>query len=134
VEELVRVINSVCDALREEEMLRGKEEDACARTLRLERYMSPNFFGLFVEKEKESLLKRLSADLCQGAELRTNIRSFNYLVLPWKPVLGIRIPMFLDLPDPDPLVREVWIRIRLRIRILPFSNKGVERTDIMPAK
>jgi hypothetical protein len=79
VEELVRVINSVCDALREEEMLRGKEEDACARTLRLERYMSPNFFGLFVEKEKESLLKRLSADLCQGAELRTNI----HLLIIW---------------------------------------------------
>ena len=65
VEELVRVINGVCDAMREEEMLRSKEEDSCARTLRLERYMSPNFFGLFVEKEKETLLKRLSADLCQ---------------------------------------------------------------------
>jgi hypothetical protein len=32
------------------------------------------------------------------------------------------------LPDPDPLVKEVWIRI------LPFSQKGVERTEIMLAK
>jgi ubiquitin-associated and SH3 domain-containing protein len=34
-------------------------------SLRLERYASPNFFGLFVAKEHEALLKRLSADLCQ---------------------------------------------------------------------
>ncbi len=30
-------------------------------------------------------------------------------------------------PDPDPLVR-------IRLRILPFSHKCVERTEIMPAK
>jgi hypothetical protein len=35
--------------------------------------------------------------------------------------------MFLGFPDPDPLDREVWIRMR----ILPFSHKGVERTEIM---
>jgi hypothetical protein len=37
--------------------------------------------------------------------------------------------MFLGLqdPDPDPLFRE-WIRI------LPFSHKSVERTEIMNAK
>jgi hypothetical protein len=29
---------------------------------------------------------------------------------------------------------EVWIRIWLRVRILPFSHKGVERTEIMLAK
>jgi hypothetical protein len=40
--------------------------------------------------------------------------------------------MFLGLRDPDP--SEVWIRIRLWIRILPFSLKGVERTKIMLAK
>jgi hypothetical protein len=41
--------------------------------------------------------------------------------------------MFLGLPDPDPdpLV-EVWTRIR--ILILLFSHKGVERTEIMLAK
>jgi hypothetical protein len=32
-------------------------------------------------------------------------------------------------PDPDPLVRGT-----VRIRILPFSHKRIERTDIMPAK
>jgi hypothetical protein len=44
-------------------------------------------------------------------------------------VLRIRIHwihMFLGLPDPDPF-SEVWIRI------LPFSHKGVERTEIMLA-
>jgi hypothetical protein len=48
-------------------------------------------------------------------------------------VLGIRIRktrMFLGLPDPDPLVRDM---IRLRIRNLPFSH-SVERTEIMLAK
>lgn len=68
VEALVRVITGVCDTLRaEEELLRSGER----RTLRLERYMSPNFFGLFVEKENEALLKRLSADLCE--EVRTSL-------------------------------------------------------------
>jgi len=52
-------------------------------------------------------------------------------------MIGIRrIRMFLGLPDPDPLV---WIWVR--IWILPFSYKGVERTgntkqrlkDIVPA-
>jgi hypothetical protein len=37
--------------------------------------------------------------------------------------------MFLGLPDPD-LYSKVWIWIR----ILPFSHKGVERTEIMLAK
>jgi hypothetical protein len=41
------------------------------------------------------------------------------------PVLGIR--MFLGLLDPE-------VRILLRIRILPFSHKGVKRTKIMLAK
>jgi hypothetical protein len=36
--------------------------------------------------------------------------------------------MFLALPDPDPLVIEVWIRI------LPFSHKSVEQTEIMLAR
>jgi hypothetical protein len=48
-----------------------------------------------------------------------------------QPVLGIRLRsliwMFLGLPDPDPLVRGMF-------RILPFSHKGVERTEIMLAK
>ena len=35
--------------------------------VQLERYMSPNFFGLFVEKEQEALLKRLTQDLCKEA-------------------------------------------------------------------
>jgi hypothetical protein len=37
--------------------------------------------------------------------------------------------MFLGLQDPDPLVRD-----RDPDRILPFSHKGVERTEIMLAK
>jgi hypothetical protein len=43
-------------------------------------------------------------------------------------VLGIRIRMirmFLGLPDPDP---------DPLFRILPLSHKGVQRTEIMPAK
>jgi hypothetical protein len=47
-------------------------------------------------------------------------------------MLGIQIGilMFLGLPDPDPLVKGtdpdmIWI--------LPFSHKGVERTEIMLA-
>jgi hypothetical protein len=52
-----------------------------------------------------------------------------------RPVLEIRIRMFCGLPDPDPFISDesqVWIRIR--IRILPFSQKGVERTEIMLTK
>jgi hypothetical protein len=41
-------------------------------------------------------------------------------------VLGIRIRMFLGLPDPDPLVRGPDPPF--------FSHKGVERTEIMLAK
>jgi hypothetical protein len=37
--------------------------------------------------------------------------------------------MFLGLQDPDPLSE-----VRIRIRILPFSHKDVERTEIMLAK
>jgi hypothetical protein len=52
-----------------------------------------------------------------------------------KPVLGIRILkricMFLYLTDPDP---KSGLRGTDRIRILPFSHKGVERTEIMLAK
>jgi hypothetical protein len=48
------------------------------------------------------------------------------LPVPEMPMLGIRIRMFLGLPDPDPLVRGT-----VRIRILPFPHKGVERTGIM---
>ncbi len=52
-------------------------------------------------------------------------------------VLGIqiRIRMFFGLPDPDPdpLVRGMDSD-RLQIRILPFSHKGVEQTEIMLAK
>jgi hypothetical protein len=37
--------------------------------------------------------------------------------------------MFFGLQDPDPLVRGID-----QIRILPFSHKGVEWTEIMLAK
>ncbi len=47
------------------------------------------------------------------------------------PVLGIRIRMFLGLPDPDPLVSGTDPD---PARILPFSHKCVERTEIMAAK
>jgi hypothetical protein len=58
------------------------------------------------------------------------------------PVLRIRIQirtirMFLGLPDPDPLVRGTDPDPAAdpdRLRILPFSHKYVERTEIMPAK
>ena len=50
--------------------------------LHLERYMSPNFFGLFVEKEQEALLKRLTQDLCKeirksGLKADPIIKSFH---------------------------------------------------------
>jgi hypothetical protein len=35
--------------------------------------------------------------------------------------------MGLSDPDPDPLVRGT---VRVRLRILPFSNEGFERTKI----
>jgi hypothetical protein len=41
--------------------------------------------------------------------------------------MGIRIWMFLGLPDPDPLVRGMDPDPS-------FSHKGVERTEIMLAK
>jgi hypothetical protein len=47
--------------------------------------------------------------------------------------MGSGIRMFLGLPDPGPLVR-VQIGLRIRLRILPFSHKCVERTEIMLAK
>jgi hypothetical protein len=35
-------------------------------------------------------------------------------------------------PAPDPVW--IWTRIRIQLRILPFSYKGVERTEIMLGK
>jgi hypothetical protein len=49
-------------------------------------------------------------------------RKFTFLA-----VLGIRIRMFFGLPDPDPLAE---IGIQIRLRILPFSHKGVEQTEL----
>jgi hypothetical protein len=49
----------------------------------------------------------------------------------------IQIRMFLGLPDPDPLVRGTDPDLapdRIRLRILPFSHRCVEMTEIMPAK
>jgi len=40
-------------------------DDISSTKLLLERYMSPNFFGLFVEKDQEALLKRLTQELCK---------------------------------------------------------------------
>ena len=50
--------------------------------LQLERYMSPNFFGLFVEKDQEATLKRLTQDLCKeirksGLKADPIIKSFH---------------------------------------------------------
>ena len=48
-----------------------------------------------------------------------------------------RIHMFLVLPDPDPLVRGTDPDLaldRIRLRILPFSHRCAELTEIMPAK
>jgi hypothetical protein len=62
-------------------------------------------------------------------------RSLFYTVIDFKALLGIRIriqirriSMFSGLPDPDLLVRG---RIRIRLWILPFSHKSVERTEII---
>ena len=57
-------------------------EDICGTKLLLERYMSPNFFGLFVEKEQEGLLKKLTQDLCKeirklGVKADPIIKSFH---------------------------------------------------------
>eukprot|EP00088_Acartia_fossae_P057739 TRINITY_DN6738_c0_g1_i1.p1 TRINITY_DN6738_c0_g1~~TRINITY_DN6738_c0_g1_i1.p1 ORF type:complete len:713 (-),score=118.88 TRINITY_DN6738_c0_g1_i1:256-2394(-) len=56
VEQLVATISKVTSKI---------QEDLSKTKLNLERYMSPNFFGLFVKKEHESILKQLSIDLCQ---------------------------------------------------------------------
>ena len=48
----------------------------------------------------------------------------------YNPEFRIRIRMFLALPDPhlEPLVTSrVWIRIRFRLRILPFSQKMLSK-------
>ncbi len=39
--------------------------------------------------------------------------------------------MFLGLPDPGP---DPLVEVRIRLRILPFSHKGVEGTEKMLAK
>jgi len=57
-------------------------EDICSTKILLERYMSPNFFGLFVEKEQEALLKRLTQELCKeirklGVKADPIIKSFH---------------------------------------------------------
>jgi ubiquitin-associated SH3 domain-containing protein len=57
-------------------------EDISTTKLLLERYMSPNFFGLFVEKEQEGLLKRLTQELCKeirklGVKADPIIKSFH---------------------------------------------------------
>jgi hypothetical protein len=46
-------------------------------------------------------------------------------------VFRIRTRKFLGLPDPDSLVERY---LRIRIQILPFSRKGVERSEIMLEK
>ena len=57
-------------------------EEMSTTKLQLERYMSPNFFGLFVEKDQESLLKRLTQDVCKeirkfGLKADPIIKSFH---------------------------------------------------------
>jgi len=56
VQELSQTVRQLSEHFREE-MYSAK--------LQLERYMSPNFFGLFLEKDQESLLKKLTQDLCK---------------------------------------------------------------------
>jgi ubiquitin-associated SH3 domain-containing protein len=58
VEALVRAVERVTTSSSSSDLMTSS-------SLRLERYASPNFFGLFVAKEHEAWLKRLSADLCQ---------------------------------------------------------------------
>ena len=57
-------------------------EEMSTTRLHLERYMSPNFFGLFVEKDQEAILKRLTQDLCKeirksGLKADPIIKSFH---------------------------------------------------------
>jgi len=56
VETLLHAIHQVSDHFK---------EDLSNASFQLERYMSPNFLGLFVEKEQEGLLKRMATDLCK---------------------------------------------------------------------
>jgi hypothetical protein len=54
-----------------------------------------------------------------------------------KSSIGDQIRMFLGLPDPDPLVRGTdpdLVPDRIRLRILPFSHRCAELTEIVPAK
>jgi ubiquitin-associated SH3 domain-containing protein len=95
VETLHQIISRVCDAFREEEILRGE-----TRSLRLERYMSPNFFGLFVEKEKEALLRRLSSELCQ--EIRSS--------------LGLK---------PEPILKSFHLTLAYQFQQKHFAGTGI---------
>ena len=57
-------------------------DDISHTKLLLDRYMSPNFFGLFVEKDQEGLLKKLTMELCKeirklGVKADPIIKSFH---------------------------------------------------------
>merc|ERR1719282_1475522 len=68
--------------------------------------MSPNFFGLFVEKDQESLLKKLTQDLCKeirkfGLKADPIIKSFHLTLayrsprntsVPWRNLPKILVP------------------------------------------
>ena len=73
VQELSQTVRQVSANFREE-MHNTK--------LQLERYMSPNFFGLFVEKDQEALLKKVTQELCKdlrkfGLKADPIIKSFH---------------------------------------------------------
>ncbi len=62
--------------------------------------------------------------------MKSGQKSLFLMLIQWFGLEKVRIRnrMFLGLPDQDPLVRGILIRI------LPFSQKGVERTEIMLEK
>jgi hypothetical protein len=73
-----------------------------------------------------------SRDSTETLPFRQVKKSFQAKIAPL--VWFRKIRMFFGLPDPNPLVRGTLALIRIRIRLLPFSHKGVERTEIMLAK
>ena len=58
------------------------KEDLSTVCFQLEKYMSPNFLGLFVDKDQEGLLKRLAQELCKeirkvGVKADPIVKSFH---------------------------------------------------------
>lgn len=82
-------------------------EEMYGAKFQLERYMSPNFFGLFVEKEQEVLLKKLTQDLCK------DIRKF-----------GLKA---------DPIIKSFHLTLAYQFSKEHFSSLEELAHDILPS-